>query len=217
MFLVMELLAERGQEHERNKREGVVPDVKRAAETLRILTPQEVRTLRQTSNAVGSLPVGSAIQLRPPNHERNNRIAVLWSRWDFSVQPARCGFHYGTWYHFRPPPRSDGNANEMTPGFLGYRYETPEIGTNHRYYHCQPCMNLGDRNNPLAHAIDRSEFNPTWPLAADNSIALLLCLVLSLYGMDEFRDIEVQLLQSRAAQRNLALTMAIDALKRLPT
>ena len=59
--------------------------------------------------------------------------------------------------------------------FLGFRYETPEDGDNHDYYHAQPCQSMGDGvRSRWTNALPISERNPTFPLAAQSSLELLL-------------------------------------------
>lgn len=211
IFFVLEILARRGESYAR-KATALNSRILEAAATHTLVPANNVSQLRSTTGAEGSLGALRVIRLIPPKHH-SDRLVVLWCRWDFGKSPAKCGYYYGNWYFLRPPGANNG---PKILGFLGYRFETPEAGNNHNYYHCQPCMNFGDKDDPPApYAIERSVYDPTWPVAAKNSIELLLCLVLSLYGFDEFRNIEAELLTVRAASRNAPLTEAIKAIKAL--
>lgn len=109
-----------------------------------------------------------------PNRQMDATIA-LWCRWDFQDGANGCWYYLGIW------------PNEG--GFLGFRFEMPEAGDNHNYYHSQPCRNLGSRQEPIAEALPLPERNPTWPLAASSPLELLLCLVLSIRGMQGLRHL----------------------------
>lgn len=212
VFLILETLARRGEIYARNAAAALNPRMLEAAATHTILEANNVSKLRNTSNAQGDLGALQVIKLQPPNHFPD-RLVVLWCRWDYSKAPPRCGYYYGNWYLHRPAGQ---DAGSRVVGFLGYRFETPELGNNHNYYHCQPCMNFGEKADPpVSHAIERSTYDPTWPIAAKNSVELLLCLVLALYGFDEFRKIESEMLTVRAASRNTQLTGAFAAIKAL--
>ena len=185
-----------------------------AASSHIVLPANNVSQLRSSTSVEGNLGASRVIRLQPPTHH-SDRLVVLWCRWNFGQTPAQCGYYYGNWYLLRPPG-SSGGAGSRVVGFLGYRFETPEIGENHNYYHCQPCLNFGTKEDPpVSHAIERSAYDPTWPIAASDSVELLLCLVLALYGFDEFRRIDAELMSIRAASRNSRLTKALSAIKAL--
>lgn len=213
VFFILETLARRGEAYAR-KAAALPPRMLEAASSHSILAANNVSQLRSTTTAQGSLGNASVIRLQPPSHF-SDRLVVLWCRWDFSQTPARCGYYYGNWFLLSAPNANSASGPKVL-GFLGYRFETPEIGQNHNYYHCQPCLNFGTKDDPpVSHAIERSTYDPTWPIAASNSVELLLCLVLSLYGFDEFRKIEGELMNVRAASRNSRLTTALGAIKAL--
>lgn len=110
------------------------------------------------------------IQVKPPLREV--RLAALRCKWHFGGKAARCWFHLGIWL-------KDGQ-------FIGFRFEPPEQGDNHNYYHSQPCRTMGD-GKPITRALELPERNPTWPLPATSPLELLLCLVLSIHGMTGLR------------------------------
>lgn len=72
---------------------------------------------------------------------------------------------------------------------MGYRLESPEGVGRHHYYHVQ--LIKGFETGELFPPTETTEWlpdnEPTFPLDAEDSVDLLLCLILSLYGLDEFR------------------------------
>ncbi|MCY3859276.1 MAG: hypothetical protein OXG25_10275 [Gammaproteobacteria bacterium] len=115
-----------------------------------------------------------AVFLVPPKHENYGTVA-LWCKW--KVDDTLCSFNYylGIWRR----PFS----------FIGFRYEMPEIGCNHNYFHSQPCKNLGNRADEIEGALRVSERYPSWPLAAKSALDLLLCVVTSLHGMEGLKEL----------------------------
>ena len=113
------------------------------------------------------------IQVKPPFRE--GRRAALRCKWNFKGRVARCWFYLGIWLE--------------RGRFVGFRFEPPEPGDSHNYYHSQPCRTMGD-DRPVAGALELPERNPTWPLPATSSLELLLCLVLSIHGMAGLRKME---------------------------
>ncbi len=155
------------------------------------------------------------IWLAPP--KRGGDAAALWYKWDFRPEGAipMCKFYYGAWRMSWPHPRPLLPCDKV-PQFLGYRFEPPETqGTKHGYYHSQPCQSMGEKGVPDPFAMDVVDTDPTWPLAADNATELLLCLVLALYGLDDFRRIRADLLADPAAQRNGLLRSGLERVHRL--
>ena len=135
------------------------------------------------------------LYVRPPGHIRKAATA-LWCRWDFQNGAESCWFYLGIW------PRKKR--------FLGFRFEMPEsVGDNHNYYHSQPCRNMGRRSEPLEEALRLPERNPTWPLAAQSPLELLLCLMLSIRGMKGVRALKVVVDGDAAMRRNKQLCDAV--------
>lgn len=151
------------------------------------------------------------IYLTPPD---GRSIAALWYRWNFD--PGRismCKFYYGVWRMIDPHPRGAAAHITRVPAFFGYRFEPPEVqGTDHGYYHSQPCRSMGPKDQPDPFALDIDDKGPTWPLAATNAIDLLLCVYMALYGARRFIMFKNELLNERRVQRNAEL---IDALARI--
>ncbi len=121
-----------------------------------------------------------------------------------------CKFYYGAWRMASPHPRPLEDCGKV-PQFLGYRFEPPEArGVKHGFYHSQPCQSMGEKGLPDPYAMDVVDTDPTWPLAASNATELLLCLVLALYGVEEFRRIRADLLADPGGQRNTLLRSGLD-------
>ena len=129
----------------------------------------------------GRFDCREVIYVRPPAREIS-AVSALWCRWDFTGVSAKCGFYLGTWWKTRTEP-VDAADCETRIVFLGFRYETPEIGDNHNYFHVQPCRSMGAKDKPVVQALPVTEKNPTWPLTASTALELLLCVVMSLYGL----------------------------------
>lgn len=109
------------------------------------------------------------IRMAPPR--RGWPVVALWCRWGGGHEPG-CVFYIGMW-------TADGK-------FLGFRFEPPGEG-NHAYYHSQLCRSMnGDK--PIAGALEVPERIPALPLPAGSSLELLLCAVLSIYGMDGLEE-----------------------------
>lgn len=124
-------------------------------------------------------PNNRVIYIKPPKWEKM-AVAAVWCRWNFDAQLSSCGFQFGIWYTQGFP---NAEACRKRTVFVGFRYETPEDGETHNYYHAQPCRSIGGRKEVMS-ALPISTRNPTFPLSAQSSLELLLCLVISVYGMD---------------------------------
>ncbi|MDB5431422.1 MAG: hypothetical protein JWP35_2538 [Caulobacter sp.] len=130
----------------------------------------------------GQFADNQVVYVKPP-HKEPSAVAGIWCRWDYQKAPPRCGFYYGIWSSQPPHPKPAAPHGGLHVAFVGYRFETPEDGDNHNFYHAQPCRSMGAKDDPVDHALPISQRDPTWPLAAKSALDLLLCLVTSLYGM----------------------------------
>lgn len=113
----------------------------------------------------GQFGTDEVIRVVPPRREWCT--VALWCRWS-EAHGRGCVFYLGVWM--------------AGGGFLGFRFEPPGEG-NHSYYHSQLCRSM-DGGAPLAGALEVPERIPAWPLPAASSLELLLCLVLSIHGMN---------------------------------
>ncbi len=155
----------------------------------------------------GQLPEGRAIYLRPPPQEKA-AVAAVWCRWDFEAPISSCGFYYGNWSRQQAVGRDD-------VAFVGFRYETPEMGDNHDYYHAQPCRSMGFDRLPVTNSLPISVRYPTFPLLATSSLELLLCLVISIYGVRGLRQLEADLLAGYTTRRNTLLLQSLRSFKKV--
>ncbi|MES3057311.1 hypothetical protein O6V14_16895 [Sphingomonas faeni] len=150
------------------------------------------------------------IKIRPPKGDEG-AVAALTSTWWREAGRTHCRIYYGVWSMVDPLSGTvceDGSAGRV-PVFWGYRFETPERGSNHAYHHCQPCRSLGPKGTAsVLESIQVSERYPTWPLAAKDEVDLALCLILALYGFDGFELARDWLLQSAKGPAAIALTEA---------
>ncbi len=120
-------------------------------------------------------------------------MAALWCKWRFDGALKGCWFYVGIWL--------DGR-------FIAFRFEPPEQGDNHNYYHSQPCRNMGWEGTPDYGAMRVPERNPTWPLPAESSLDLLLCLVVSIQGMIGLRNLKQRIDRGGVGRRNKLLATA---------
>lgn len=69
---------------------------------------------------------------------------------------------------------------------IGYRFETPEKGNRHYFYHAQLIKNFLNGKPAWCHQCREwlSERQPSFILDARDPISLLICLLISLYGLD---------------------------------
>ncbi len=128
-------------------------------------------------HTIGPKPAGAfpkkKMLLTKPSGKEKEAVAGFWLRWNFNCDPIEFRLFLGLWYKTR------GERN-----FNGYRFETPEIGDEHDYYHCQPCRNFGDREL-LPEAALVSEKFPTIPLNASNIVELTVCALMATLGRNK--------------------------------
>ncbi|AWN35215.1 hypothetical protein [Methylobacterium radiodurans] len=132
-------------------------------------------------------------------------------RWDCAGASPTFDFYYGLWSAQAVFPKTeDAPRKKRHTAFVGYRFETPEEGDNHNYYHAQPCRSMGRKDDEIEVALPISNRAPTWPLAADGGLELLLCLVTALYGMDGLVALRGTLMEDPAARRIEILRTGFD-------
>ena len=154
----------------------------------------------------GEFGNNQVIYIKPPKKEKAG-VAAIWCRWDFCRPIPKCGFYLGLWFQASGDQLNEETPRMRTSSFIGYRYETPGEGDNHNFYHVQPCRSMGDRDEKVTQALAVPERNPTWPLAAESSLELLLCLVVSLYGMKGLHYMREQVLEDIRQNRQLGLSI----------
>jgi hypothetical protein len=100
-------------------------------------------------------------------------IPILTFEYDFAPQIPEVSFQMGVF--------AMNGAGKLSA--VGYRFETPEGGGMHNYYHAQPVETLlrnGRYKLPCPDLLSAS--CPTFVLNAANVLTLLLCLIVSVYG-----------------------------------
>lgn len=122
--------------------------------------------------------------------------AAVWCRWNFGNEQAACWFYLGLWLAERR--------------FVGFRFEMPESGDNHNYYHSQPCQTMGSRNEIIPGALAVPVRNPTWPLAAKSALELLLCLVVAIHGMNGLSQMKSDVRKVAVMRQDRLLLNAIE-------
>ena len=195
IWYVLRDLLEEGMRWRRDHAYGGTTDI------ANVFTPLDERKLQShmRHGRSGQFEQGEAIQVKPP--ARAGHVSALSCKWNFEDGCADCWFHLGIWL-------SGGQ-------FVGFRFEPPEQGDNHNYYHSQPCRTMGFRDEPIAGALEVPERNPTWPLPANSSLELLLCLVISIHGMVGLRKIKDGVYTDAAKRKNKRLREALDKVLRL--
>lgn len=137
----------------------------------------------------GSLPA-KKILVMPPSGREAEAILGLWLCWNFEADPFEFRVFLGHWYEIK---------GDKT--FLAFRFEAPELGEDHNYYHCQPCRNFGDRD-PVPYAALVSEKFPTIPINASNIVELTLCALKASMGQKKIKSFVRKLLKDPAASSN---------------
>ena len=162
----------------------------------------------------GRLGDGQVIYIEPPAKDPS-AVAAIWCHWDFDLVVPRCGFYFGIWSAGRKLPLREASEQHEHPTFLGFRYETPEDGDNHNYYHAQPCRSMAARQKPIEEALAIPDRHPTFPVAAKSSVELLLCLVTSIYGMRGLNRLKSSMSGDATTLRNRTLSRSLDRILRL--
>ena len=175
------------------------------------ITEAELERYFLHSGTSGRFDFHEAIFVRPPAKEKS-AVSALWCRWDFAGASAKCGFYVGTWWKAQTVPSDTTDCGGRIV-FLGCRYETPEEGDNHNYFHAQPCRSMGERDLPVVQALPVTERNPTWPLAAGTAVDLLLCLVTSLYGLRGLAELEAAIHETAGIRSQRLLLASVKRIR----
>ncbi len=203
IFSVLEFMLIRGERWRLHGRQ-VAKTVLAAVQSQ--FTPLKRTDLSYLSHRnIGMFPPECMLYVVPPRRE-HSAVTAVWCQWDFNADVPKCGFYFGIWSEQDALPNPvDGKFT----AFLGFRYETPEEGHNHDYYHAQPCQSMGNRE-VVAHAVPVSTRYPTFPLAATSSLELLLCFFVSIYGMDGLTALRRGVSANPLRRRNQLLHRSID-------
>ncbi|WBY08132.1 hypothetical protein PIB19_00825 [Sphingomonas sp. 7/4-4] len=142
-------------------------------------------------HTIGRKPTGSfpskKILIMPPSGREDEAILGLWLKWDFAANPFEFRLFLGQWSEI-------GGIKT----FIAFRFEAPETGEQHCYYHCQPCRDFGDRD-PVPHAALVSHRFPTIPLNATNIVELTVCALMASMGNKAMKSFVQKLLRDSAA------------------
>ena len=96
-----------------------------------------------------------------------------------------------------------------------YRFEMPEEADNHSYFHSQPVRSLGLRENKIDGALQVPERHPSWPFAANSAVELLLCVLISMYGMDGLNKLKKAMDEKVTNRADDELNKAFECMERL--
>jgi hypothetical protein len=128
---------------------------------------------------IGRKPVGclpsKKILIMPPLGREKESVLGMWLRWNFAADPFEFRLFLGHWSEI------DGSKS-----FIAFRFEAPEQGEEHDFYHCQPCRNFGDKEK-VRHAVPVSEHFPTVPVNASNIVELTTCAIMAVLGRKDTR------------------------------
>lgn len=212
LLQVLRLLRAEGEEWTRYKRTTAAASAAKSAEgKFTALEEQELDTHFLYQGKAGQFDENKVIYVKPPAKDPS-AVAGIWCRWNYDKALPKCGFYYGLWSAQPAFPVVDPDDPTRHPAFVGYRFETPEEGDNHNFYHSQPCRSMGAKDDAIEHSLPISQRDPTWPLSAGNALELLLCLVTSLYGMNGLSNLRDTINGDATLRQNTLLKDAIGNL-----
>lgn len=149
---------------------------------------------------IGRKPKGNfpakRILLMQPSRKEAEAVLGLWLIWNFEADPIEFRLFVGQWAKIDKGVR-----------FACFRFETPELGDEHDYFHCQPCNNFGDRE-PVPGAAPISQRFPTIPMNASNIVELTICALMATMGRKKMKEFVQKLLRVPAAASNEVLLTA---------
>jgi len=99
-------------------------------------------------------------------------VPVLSACCDFGRSPAEVRLRLGLFMRHKRNVKA-----------IGYRFEAPEGKGSHNYYHVQVISGLKEPFSPQECSSWLPDRQPAFPLDADDPVKLLLCLLVSLYGV----------------------------------
>lgn len=151
-------------------------------------------------HAIGRKPNGSfpskKILVMPPSGREQEAILGLWVRWNFDADPFEFRVFLGQWSQI-----------EGKKTFIAFRFDAPEQGDEHNYFHCQPCRNFGDKEIVPNAALVSHRF-PTIPLNASNIVELTVCALMASKGRRKMQDFVRKILRDPSAESNASLKAA---------
>ncbi|ESY48145.1 MULTISPECIES: hypothetical protein [unclassified Mesorhizobium] len=194
VVLILDRLKTEGLEWYRGaKAEDVYLFERRISGSFSIFDGGEIHTVGRKPK--GSFPAKKILVMTPSGREEE-AILGLWLRWNFEADPFEFRLFLGHWCEI------DGQKT-----FLAFRFDSPEQGEEHNYYHCQPCRNFGDKELVPDAALVSQRF-PTIPVNASNIVELTVCALMSSMGHKKMKGFVRKLLREPASASNAALTAA---------
>ena len=208
---VLSLLLSCGEDWSRYHRSPKATSADRVAKLkFQALTNRELNNCLKHNEHCGHIGDNKLVFIKPPLKEPS-AVTALWYRWDYSVDRPKCAFFWGLWRNLSVNTSNQDSCMKSI-SFVGFRYESPEMGDNHNYYHVQPSNSMGDKDNPIDQAIAIPRRYPTVPLPASSSVDLLLCLILSIYGMRGLQKLWNEMRDRKIAVKNATLSTSIQNL-----
>jgi hypothetical protein len=157
---------------------------------------------------------GGVVLIPPPNDK--DAVAILHCHWEQADGHLDCRIYYGLWQNIQTPEVVRTNRHKTIPVFTAYRFEIPEFGNHHNYYHSQYCISLGPLGTkPVPEALPLSVTYPAWPIAAENELQLALSFIVAIYGFKVFDEFENETLQSTRWRTHAELLAACRAMRAL--
>ena len=189
---VVEMLMRMAQ----SKRENTVIPYRTALEAHTKFDPVHTNDLKRFFYGKGSFDK-KAVYLWSLRDPKDSPV-LLWCKWDITNAKCNIWFQIGIWL-------KEGE-------FVGFRFEMPEEGDNHNYFHVQPSQNLGYKDTKILKPINVPTRNPTVPLTANSALDLLLCLVVSLYGMKGLTELRESASDIKKIRQN---SVFVEAMKKM--
>lgn len=196
VVILLNRLRESGREWYRNASDGDVGLFERwISGNFTIFEGHEIHTIRNKPE--GSFPKNRVLLLTPSPREKES-ILGLWLRWNFNNDPFDFRLFVGHWSEI-----------DNKKSFIAFRFEAPEEGEVHDYYHCQPCRNFGDKET-VPNAALVSEHFPATPLKASNILELTVCALLAVMGRSGLRHFFKQMFKKSPTSQTKELREAYN-------
>lgn len=185
VILLLERLKSEGLEWFRHAKTADVDMFeRRISGNFSVFETGEIHTIGR--KPASSFPANKILVMRPSAREKE-AILGLWLRWNFDADPFEFRLFVGQWSEI-----------DTQRTFIAFRFEAPETGDEHNYYHCQPCRNFGDKAVVPNAALVSQRF-PTIPINASNIVELTVCALMACMGNKDTKAFVRKLLRDSAA------------------
>lgn len=168
---------------------------RRTSEKYSLLDKSEIWLI--STKPAGNFSQNKILVIEPNVHEADPFVGV-WLKWDFSDEQAVFSLFLGMW-----------SVISRKKTFVAFRYEAPETGEEHDFFHCQPCRNFGDKIDLPEAALISDRF-PTIPLNASNIVELTVCALMSTLGRKKAKNFLKGMLKDSDAASNEFLVAAFS-------